>query len=94
MSFYNFETKDEQIFKDQRPELYKFFQDELARLCLNKNVSVDSFRFNQVLGYDSPIGQCYEVSYGNPYAYGMTAYLECHLQDSEFITDNFNLGNT
>ena len=100
MSFYNIEIKhSEEDFKDQLPDLFKFFIDELENKSReNKQESIE-YTFNQVIGYPSAKGQCYEVSYRKEkYSFGMpttVAYMECHVNENgSFIVDNFTLSNS
>lgn len=99
MSFFNVKivNEDESIFTSTLPEVHKFFVDNLMAKLPESHKQAD-YVFNQAIGFMSPKGQCYEVSYkktdyDNYNRRTYTAYMECHLDKfGTFVLDQFDLG--
>src|SRR5690348_17985355 len=99
MSFFNVKivNEDESIFINTLPEVYGFFVDCFLKK-LPENHKQSDYIFNQAIGFPSPKGQCYEVSYkktdyDNYNRRTYTAYMECHIDKSgAFVLDVFDLG--
>lgn len=96
MSFFNVQIRnDETEFQAQLPELYRLYSSMLISKALELKQEVADFSFSEVLGYNSPKGQCYEVFYKKGrYSYisggFTTAYMECHVDsDGSIAVDDF-----
>ena len=96
MSFFNITLSSAEEFKDTLPDIYDLFIQQLKTKLADEKTHTD-YSFHQVVGFLSPKGQCYEVTYkktdyANYYRNTFTAYMECHTDKNGMTTlDEFSL---